>query len=67
MRKSSTAGLCAEMVPPQCVRRDIPREWLDEDAIVDPRQVELRVLCPDNGAPFRQLPAERGYVSAVLF
>ncbi|KAF9776151.1 hypothetical protein IL306_005702, partial [Fusarium sp. DS 682] len=35
--KSSAASLCAEIVPPECVRRDVPRERLDEDAIVDPR------------------------------
>ncbi|EXM16415.1 hypothetical protein FOTG_15294 [Fusarium oxysporum f. sp. vasinfectum 25433] len=65
--KSSPAGLCAEIVPPECVRRDVPRERLDEDAIVDPHEVELRVPRHDDGAPFHQLPVERRYVSTVLF
>jgi hypothetical protein len=48
------------------VAGDVPWERLDEDAVVEPDEVQLRVLGHDDGAAFDVLAVKGGDARAVL-
>lgn len=56
----------ADMEKPEVVGCEVPGEWLDEDAIIVPDQVEANVFSTDYSSSLHDLAMERRDVPAVL-